>query len=145
MKQERLKLLMIESDPIDARIIEDLLKQSKPVIFETKWTDKLATGLEELKEEDYDVILLNLRLPDSKGLNALNLLMSVVRDIPIVILTDVVDESLAITAMKKGVQDYLIKGQFYNEWLNNTLRTAIKRKRFANWLDRKKIVYPNYK
>lgn len=125
---KHIKILLIEDNPGDARLIKEMLGEEKSVSFDLDWKDTLSQGLERLAEGGVDVILLDLSLPDSRGLETLARTQNESPLIPIVIMTGLNDETLAMTAVKKGAQDYLIKGQVDSSQLSRSIRYAIARR-----------------
>jgi len=97
--------------------------------FKVDHADSLSRGLERLTEGDFDVVLLDLGLPDSDGLNAVTVLRAEVPHVPIVVLTGLCDEDMAIAALRAGAQDYLVKGLTERRLLAHTLWSALERHR----------------
>jgi two-component sensor histidine kinase/CheY-like chemotaxis protein len=121
--------LLIEDKPGDARLIHFMLWEAPGKLFSVDHVDRLSAGLERLKAGGIDLILLDLHLPDSKGLDTFLAVYQRTPDIPIVLLTGLNDESVAVEAMRHGAQDYLVKGQIDGETLARAIRYAIERKR----------------
>ncbi len=88
----------------------------------------LSDGLEKLAEIHPDIILLDLSLPDSQGFETFDRTIAAAPKIPIVMLTGLADDDLAIRAVQAGAQDYLVKGQVDGNLLARTIRYAIERK-----------------
>jgi signal transduction histidine kinase/DNA-binding response OmpR family regulator len=125
MKNKDINVLLIEDNLKDVRYIGELLDDNFDLIcFET-----LAQGITRLSEGDIDVILLDLSLPDSRGIETFFKTQSQSGGIPIIVLTGLNDESQAVKAVRDGAQDYLIKGHIDNNLLERALRYAIERKR----------------
>ncbi|MEH2280066.1 MAG: ATP-binding protein [Nostoc sp.] len=122
------KILLIEDNLAYARLLQEFLMQVQFQEFTLVHVKRLGDALEELTECNYDVILLDLSLPDSEGLSSLPPLIDQVPNIPIVVLTNTNDEELAIEAVRQGAQDYLIKRQVNPDVLLRSLRYAIERK-----------------
>lgn len=120
---------MIEDNPGDARLIREMLSEAGGVPFDLEHADRLSTGLERLAADYFDVILLDLGLPDSQGLDSLDRAQVQSPQIPIVILTDLDDAALAHKAVREGAQDYLVKGQMDSNSLIRSTYYAIERKR----------------
>jgi two-component system, cell cycle sensor histidine kinase and response regulator CckA len=129
MPQEIIKILLIEDNPGDARLLQELLKDVISLQFQMEQIDCLSRGIQRLNEQAFDVILLDLSLPDSQGLETFVQLQRQVRDVPIVVITGLNDETLAVRAMQEGAQDYLVKGQVSSDVLARSIRYAIERKR----------------
>jgi len=122
------KVLLIEDNPIDRKLIQDFLKNDVLKRFHLTEANKLESGLQLLSQENFDIILLDLYLPDAKNLEALDKILSYKDEIPIIILTGLSDEDLSVSAVRKGAQDYLIKGDFNRLLLIRTIMYSIERK-----------------
>lgn len=125
---ERIKVLLIEDNPPDAVFIEEMLAEEKDFSFDVEWKEKLSIGLERLAKKGVDVVLLDLNLPDSKGFNTFTKTLAQAPEIPIIILTGLDDETLAIRAVRTGAQDYLIKKHVNSSLLVRTIRYAMARR-----------------
>ncbi len=122
-------ILMIEDNPGDARIIQDMLADAENMEFDIDWKQTLKGGLESLGENQYDVVLLDLGLPDSPQSSvSFTRVQAVAPAQPIIILTGHDDETFAVTTVRRGAQDYLIKGRIDTDTLVRTVRYAIARK-----------------
>jgi two-component sensor histidine kinase/CheY-like chemotaxis protein len=128
MEDKHIRVLMIEDNPRDARLIREMLSEVRGTRFNLKCVDKLSTGLEILAAGGVDVLLLDLVLPDSQGLNTFAKAYAQVPEMPIVVLTGLDDEKLAVKAARAGAQDYLVKGQVDSNLLERSIRYAIERK-----------------
>ncbi len=120
-------VLLIEDNPGDARYIRELLAESGPGTFKFDDADLLSVGLERLRVPGVDVVLLDLLLPDSAGIETFRTVHAAAREIPVVVLSGLNDEALALEAIHEGAQDYLIKGQTDGALLRRVLRYAIER------------------
>jgi len=126
---ERVEVLLVEDNPGDARLVKEMLKEVGANQFVVKHVEGIGQGLTSLAEENFHVILLDLSLPDGYGLSTLQRIKSAVSHIPIVILTGLNDEGVAVQAVQEGAQDYLVKGQMDSTLLARSIRYAIERKR----------------
>jgi len=124
-----LRILLIEDNPGDARLIQEYLSDLKDIEYNLCNADKLSKGLEILESEFIDVVLLDLKLPDSEGLISVQKIFDIAPNIPVIILTGLNDEKTAINAVKMGAQDYLVKDKVESELLIRSIRYAIERKR----------------
>lgn len=124
-----LNIMVIEDNPGDLRWIKELMNGDKNINFNLECFEYLSKGLKHLNEQDFDLILLDLTLPDSKGIETLLKTLEVASDIPIVVLTGTKDEDFAIELVKKGAQDYLNKDKVDSISLIRSIRYAIERKR----------------
>lgn len=122
---ESIKVLLIEDNPGDARLIQEMLSSAT---FELVWANRLSTGLERFAEKKIDLILLDLALPDSQGFDTFTKVHSQSSRTPIILLTGLDDEEVAIKTMKLGAQDYLIKGEVTANLLSRAIRYAIQRR-----------------
>lgn len=124
-----IKILLIEDNPGDARLIKEYLSDVKNATFDLHMADRLGAGIEILEDGIVDVVLLDLKLPDSEGLDSLDKIFTVAPYVPIVVLTGTNDENTAIKAVKMGAQDYLVKDKVESDLLIRSIRYAIERKR----------------
>jgi len=122
-----IKILLVEEDPGDARLMADLLSSSSDAQYKLTVTDRLESGIGLLGEEAFDLVLLDLALPDSDGLETFQTLHSRAPTVPIIVLTGLDVESIGATAVQKGAQDYLIKGLVDRSALVRSVRYAIER------------------
>ena len=122
------KILLIEDNLASARLLQEFLTQAQSQEFTLVHVMRLGEALQELSQCNYDVILLDLTLPDSQGLSSLPPLIDRAPSTPIVVLTNTNDEELAIEAVRQGAQDYLVKRQVNVDVLVRSLRYAIERK-----------------
>jgi two-component system, cell cycle sensor histidine kinase and response regulator CckA len=127
MNIERIRVQLIEDNPADAQFVRELLRKEPEIIIET--ADRLSRAIEYLSNGQTDVIVLDLGLPDSQGLDALTGLSNVAPHVPIVVLTGYDDETLGRRSIGMGAQDYLVKPVISGAKLARTLRFAIERKR----------------
>ena len=127
--QKTIRVLLVEDNPGDARLLRDTLAEVDSARFELTHVDRLSTALERLSERGFDVILLDLSLPDSWGLDSFYQVHAQEPAVPIVILTSFDVEGFTIEAVQRGAQDYLIKGQTDRTLMVRSLRYAIERKR----------------
>jgi signal transduction histidine kinase len=134
MCDSQLKILLIEDNPAEARLLQEFLRGFNLEQFCLVHVKRLGEALNRLREENVDVILLDLTLPDSVGLDSLKPLMQQAPRLPIVVLTNTNDDRLAIEAVRQGAQDYLVKRHVNAEGLVRSLHYAIERKRAAEVL-----------
>jgi signal transduction histidine kinase len=122
-------LLVIEDNPGDARLICEMLDDGKSVPAQLVQAATLGDAEKILATQTIDLILLDLRLPDAMGLEALKRIRIIAPDVPLVVLTGMDEVELAAQSLRQGAQDYLTKGQFESRELLRTLRYAGERKR----------------
>ncbi|ACM21917.1 response receiver sensor diguanylate cyclase/phosphodiesterase, GAF and PAS domain-containing [Geotalea daltonii FRC-32] len=126
---EKIKILLIEDNPYDLALIEEMLAEREDTRFSVKQVGRLAQGIKVLAAEQFHVVLLDLGLPDSQGLATLARIQEKNADTPVILLTGLDDEGMGLEAVEKGAQDYLIKGQFNASLLTRSIRYSIQRKR----------------
>ncbi len=122
-----LKILLVEDNPADADLLQEFLDEAD----ETEWSlvhvEKLKEALHTLSENHFDVILLDLSLPDKQGLGTVTQTHDAAPDLPIVVLTGLNDKVIALEALREGAQDYLVKGKIDSNLLVRAIRHAIER------------------
>ncbi len=124
-----MRILLIEDNPGDARLIQEMVQDIHRSDLEFEVVDNLRAGLEHLRQTVYDVILLDLSLPDSSGLETLLRTYGEAPKTAIIVLTGFDNEKLGIQAVKNGAQDYLVKGDVETRLLDRAIRYAIERHR----------------
>ena len=124
-----ISILLVEDNPGDVDLLQEVLTETDTVTFDLTNVEELAHALAYLGVAQWDLILLDLSLPDSQGLETLVKVHSQVPEVPIVILTGFQDEAFGLQAMRLGAQDYLVKSQVDEHLLIRAIRYAIKRKR----------------
>ena len=128
MTDGTIQVLLVEDNPADARLVKERLSEAAGVVFRLERVDRLATGADRLLKGGVDVVLLDLGLPDSQGLATFSQIHAREPNVPVVVLSGVADEDLAIAAVEAGAQDYLVKGTESCQVLTRALRYAIERK-----------------
>ena len=137
MQNTVLKIMLIEDSAEDAQLVREML-DDRGDNFVLKRSDRLSSGLRLLEEESFDVVLLDLGLPDSAGINALTNIRTQAPTLPIIVLTGLSDETLAVKAISLGAQDYLVKGNFGADSLYRAIRYSIERQRLET--DRERLI-----
>jgi signal transduction histidine kinase len=127
------RVLLIEDDAAQARLIEHWLHGSERP-FSVEWTDRLSSGLERLAQGGFDVVVVDLGLPDSQGLPTFVAVREANPFIPAVVMTGTDREETAIEAVRRGAQDYIVKGHHSGPTIARALRYAIERKRLEEQL-----------
>ncbi len=140
MSDKNLRILLIEDDQGDAQLIREMLdniQASRPADFsyELVHVGRLADALDKIRERKFDLILLDLSLPDSNGLQSLLKIRIHGAGIPVIILAGLDDELVAIQAIRGGAQDYLVKGHMNSRLLGRYLRFAVERQQLLCKLD----------
>ncbi|MDB9313567.1 ATP-binding protein [Spirulina sp. CS-785/01] len=135
--RDSLKILLIEDHLAEARLLREFLKESKLQDWQLIHVQRLQDAVEQLKldsQKRINIILLDLTLPDSQGLDSLIPLLQLAPSVPIVVLTNTNDDELALTAVRQGAQDYLVKRHVTAEGLARSLCYAIERKQVMEML-----------
>ncbi len=127
MESATIKILLVEDNPADADLLNEFLEEAD----ETQWSlvhvEKLKEALQTLRENHFDVILLDLSLPDKQGLATVVQTHETAPDLPIVVLTGLNDRVTALEAVRQGAQDYLVKGKIDSNLLVRAIGYAIER------------------
>ncbi|MBI1192935.1 MAG: response regulator [Bacteroidetes bacterium] len=121
------RVLLIEDNPADARLVEIFLRESTLLDCQITRADELQSGLEKLEEGEFDVILLDLTLPDSQGFSTVKTMIEEFPEYTIIVMTGLEDENLALNSVKAGAQDFIVKGKFDANLLSRTISYAIER------------------
>src|SRR5512138_714398 len=103
MGKKKVKILLVEDNPGDVRLLEEMLK-AKDHSFELESVGRLSAAFDKIKNQKYDLMMLDLGLPDSQGLQTMDQVRELAADLPIVILTGLADESIGIQAVERGAQ-----------------------------------------
>ena len=128
-------MLLVEDSATDAELVQQMLSEGRGAmevgrgVYEVRWVDRLDAARRELAAGRFDVVLLDMRLPDAVGIDALAEIQSAAPDKPVVVLTGFDDDGLALRAIQRGAQDYLAKDHLDGRLLARTIRHAIERKR----------------
>src|SRR6476660_2756250 len=129
------KVLLIEDNPGDARLIREMLSEEPESPFSLHTADRLQHGLEQLSAGETVLVLLDLSLPDSFGLETFAKVYAHSPTVPIIVLTGNDDQTVALRAVKGGAQDYLVKGKLDRELLVRSMQYSIERKRYQVQLE----------
>ena len=134
------RVLLVEDNQGDAGLVRFALRaeSSGDYSFSAAHVLRLEDALESLREKPFDLILLDLSLPDAQGLETLTRIREAAPDLPIVIITGMNDESLAVEAVRGGAQDYLIKGQADSHAVIRAILYSIERKRIEVQLEKER-------
>jgi signal transduction histidine kinase len=127
----RVRALLIEDNPGDVRLIREMLREAGAgqAVLELRHADRLSAGLDQLSAGGVDVVLLDLSLPDSQGMDTYATVHRTAPAIPIVVLSGTDDENVAVRAVQEGAQDYLVKGRVDGAAILRSTRYAIERQR----------------
>jgi diguanylate cyclase (GGDEF)-like protein/PAS domain S-box-containing protein len=121
-------LLLVEDNPADVRLLREMFREQTSLRTELTQVETMREAEKHLAQGATDIILLDLGLPDTQGLESIRRARAVAPHVPLVVLTSLDDESMAAQALQAGVQDYLIKGQIDARGLLQALRYAVERK-----------------
>jgi glutamate dehydrogenase (NAD(P)+) len=129
MADAPIRVLLIEDDPVQIALVEGLLRNEPTLDVSIEAVGRLDEGLARLRERAYDLLLLDLNLPDSERLDTLYRVRTVAPNLPVVVQTAVDDLGLAMKAMDAGAQDYLLKGRISRHTLARSIRYVLERTR----------------
>ena len=128
MKNKPISILLVEDSPGDVVLLKKMLDEATTVQFELTHSNTLSSALTLLSKGSFGIILLDLSLPDGKGLDAVVRTHAAAPNVPIVVMSGLGDEELAVRALHEGAQDYLVKGKVDSDLLIRAMRYAIERK-----------------
>ncbi|MEO6232310.1 MAG: response regulator [Ferruginibacter sp.] len=128
LPSDQLNVLVIEDNPADLFLIEQMLRLSNRNIERIYTADRISAGIELLNQFDMSIVLLDLSLPDSFGFDSFLKIKSNTKKIPVIILTGLSDKEMALEAIKEGAKDYLVKGEFETDILVKSIQYSIERK-----------------
>lgn len=136
-----IRALLVEDNPGDVLLLRQMLRRFTAPQIELISAERLEMACQHLTERTYDIILLDLSLPDTQGYATFERLQKVASLTPIVVLTGLDDEELALRAVRAGAQDYLVKGEISDQLLMRAIRYAIERKRTETTLRESQMRY----
>jgi PAS domain S-box-containing protein len=139
-RKRRIHILLVEDNPDDALFIRAMLSDMEFTLCHVQWVDLVSKGKQWLEEHpgEVDLVLLDLFLPDSRGMDTILNFKTFIPEIPIVVLTGLGKKEMARDAIKEGAQDYLNKSDLDSSILENSLRFAIERHQLIKKLEKKK-------
>src|SRR5438067_659479 len=123
-----MRVLLVEDNPGDARLLREAVAEVKAPSIEWTTVDRLADALKRLEDEPFDVLLLDLSLPDAQGFATFARAHERAPEVPIVVLTGLDDEDLAVRTVQAGAQDYLVKSHISGHLVVRAMRYAIERR-----------------
>ena len=126
MPEKRTHILIVEDNDYIAELLEGMLA-ADPSVFAFSSAKTIASGVKCLRAEEIDLVLLDLNLPDSSGLETLETIQAKEPGVPIVVISGMDDDEIADQAIEKGAQDYLIKGRIKHDLLYGTIHDALDR------------------
>lgn len=138
IQNQPLEILLIEDNLSEAELIKEMVETVVDTPVMLTHESYLRKGLQCLSHNQYDVVLLDLRLPDNDDLSSINQIKQKASTIPIIVLSSILDKNIAVEAVRQGAQDYLCKGQFDCELLSRSIRYAIERQNIEEQLKQQK-------
>ena len=132
--QDEFRILLIEDDHEDALLIEEYFRSTNTYSYKIDHITRIEKAIQELKSSDYEVILCDLNLPDSEGIETITQVFEAANDIPIIVLTGMDNTDIGIAALERGAQDYLVKGKFTDKQLVQSIQYSISRKKIEEGL-----------
>ena len=121
------RILLVEDNLLDARLFQELLAEAAPGSFTIEHVRKLGDAVERLQRGGIDVVMSDLSLPDSQGIATFEQLQGAAPRVPIIVLSGMDDEKLAVETVRRGAQDYLVKGRADTHLLARSIRYALNR------------------
>lgn len=125
MEKQKFKILLIEDNPGDAVRIREMLYESEDLNYDISYTNRLDDGLKILVKDEFDLILLDLSLPDSDGMDTFNIMKYNAPEIPIIVLTGIKEDIFAVSAVGRGAEDYLVKDEINSDLLVTSIKKAM--------------------
>ncbi len=129
MTDDIIRVLLVEDNPADTRLLKEYFGELRETPFLVSEADCISGAIDHVAKRHFDVILLDLSLPDSHGLETIHRMHTHAPGMALIVLTGVDDDELALGAMRHGAQDYLVKGKFDIQLLSRAIRYTIERKR----------------
>lgn len=139
--KKQIQVLLVEDNSDEARLVQLLLESSSGDDLALVWEESLRGGIERMQSGDFDLILLDLTLPDSTGFETFKRVQEQAPGLPIVILTGLSEECVVSRALEAGAQDYLVKGQVDGDDMRRSIRYAIERHLADDALRRSEELY----
>jgi len=127
-KERPIKTLIIEDSPADAFIVSEYLEEIREKVFNIQITESLAEGEELIEQGEFDIVLIDLNLPDSRGINHYKTVFKRYAYLPFIIMTGLSNLEISVNMIKQGAKDYLVKGEFDANLLNRSISYVIQRK-----------------
>jgi two-component system cell cycle response regulator len=133
MERQAVRILLVEDNPVDAMLVSRILARgdARPSVLQLDHASALEEALDWLGKQRHDVILLDLNLPDSHGVETVRRVREVEPELPIVVLTIAGDSDTAVEALRAGAQDYLVKEELTDSVLHRAIRYAMERRRIG--------------
>ena len=142
MNKKPINILLIEDNDNDSLYIQEILSEIKTLSIQFHHATMLSEGINHLKEVGTDLVLLDLSLPDSQGMETVSTLKKEIPDIPIIVLTSLDDEETGVNTIKEGAQDYIVKRHINNYTIRLSIRYAIERQKLLSNIKQLKGLLP---
>lgn len=126
-----IRVLLVEDDILDAEQVQRSFNSVFPKIFDVVHVTRFSDAIEAIKQRTFQVVILDLGLPDNKGIVGVETLMKLIPSVPVIVLTGIEDDDAAMQAISLGAQEFLSKNELVPNSLIRTIRHAIKRKQIA--------------
>jgi DNA-binding response OmpR family regulator len=136
MDNDTIHVLLVEDNPDDAELVRDALSGTSTTSYDVGHVQSLAEAMDKLENDGADVILLDLALPDSEGLQTVTRMVEQAPGTPVIILTGYDDDAVSIKAVQMGAQDYLVKNKVDTDLISRSIRYALERHRLREELTR---------
>ena len=138
MNEKLINLLLVEDDPFDRNFLKQALSDcSKSMNFDVETTQNLSETLERLSSTDFDIILLDMELSDSSGIDTFVKIHSKSQHTPVLVIIEPLEEKTAVDAIKNGADDYLIKGKIFRDVLERSIYYALQRRKEQDRAEKK--------
>ena len=134
-QKKTLRILLVEDNAIDARLLREMFSKEAAGSFELMHVTRMSEAEDRLAREKFDMLLLDMGLPDGQGIELLQRARKAAPDVVLIVITGLDDDLLAAEALREGAQDYLIKGEIENRALPRALRQAVERQRMQRETD----------
>lgn len=135
MKDDKINVLLVEDNPGDAKLIVELLKDSEDSDYTVTTAEDLSTAVILFTDHKFDIIILDLNLPDSSGIATLCSIIKLTENlVPVIVLTGIENNNLGISSLAAGADDYLTKGEILTHQLKRSIAYSIERKKTINSL-----------
>ena len=134
--RRHIKVLIIEDDAADAELLCRFLSRAEGVYFDTERVERMSSGIDFLRKKNFDIVIADLGLPDSLGVETFLSLHELYPEIPMIVLTGLDDHKTALKAVQGGAQDYLVKGKIDTNLLTRSIQYAIERQKLITQLEK---------
>jgi two-component system cell cycle response regulator len=129
MKTKLIRILLIDDNPSDAMMLQNLLGKTGNSEYDVRVADSLSSGLNHISTTAFHIVFLDLNLPDSKSIDTYLAFRDQVPDLPVIVLTGIKDQEIAGRALREGAQDYLLKGKIDSDLLKRVICYSLERKK----------------